>query len=121
MKPPQAGKKKKADKPWAGRFSEAVDPLVEVFTASLPFDYRLLPYDLIGSMAHLKMLTRQGILSIKEAKKIRTGLLEIYQEWEQGKLTFPIEDEDVHMFVEKRLIQKIGPDRRQTPYCPKPQ
>ena len=60
MKPPQSGKKKKADKPWAGRFSEAVDPLVEVFTASLPFDYRLLPYDLIGSMAHLKMLTRQG-------------------------------------------------------------
>jgi len=109
MKPPQSGKKKKADKPWAGRFSEAVDPLVEVFTASLPFDYRLLPYDLIGSMAHLKMLTRQGILSVKEAKKIRTGLLEIYKEWEQGKLTFPIEDEDVHMFVEKRLIQKIGP------------
>ncbi|OGP49943.1 MAG: argininosuccinate lyase [Deltaproteobacteria bacterium RBG_13_43_22] len=102
--------KKKKDKPklWAGRFSEATDPLVDVFTNSIPFDYRLLPYDLAGSLAHLKMLARQGIIPVKEAKKIRTGLLEIQKEWELGKLSFPLEDEDVHMFVEKRLTKKIG-------------
>ena len=104
-----SSKKKATQKLWGGRFSEATDPLVEVFTASLPFDYRLLPYDLTGSLAHLQMLARQGIIPAKEAKRIRSGLLEIQKEWAQGKLTFPIEDEDVHMFVEKRLIHKIGP------------
>jgi argininosuccinate lyase len=101
-------KKKGNPKPWAGRFAEATDPLVDVFTNSIPFDYRLLPYDLIGSLAHLKMLARQGIISLKEAGRIRKGLLEIQKEWEQGKLTFPLKDEDVHMFVERRLISKIG-------------
>lgn len=100
---------KKEAKLWAGRFSQPTDPLVEVFTASLPFDYRLLPYDLAGSRAHLNMLARQGILTQKEARQITKGLKEIQVEWQLGKLSFPIEDEDVHMFVEKRLIQKIGP------------
>ena len=109
MKPSQ-GKIKKGDKKlWAGRFREAVDPLVEVFTASLPFDYRLLPYDLAGSFAHLKMLARQKIISLKEARQIGKGLKEIQREWEKGELRFPLENEDVHMFVEKRLIGKIGP------------
>lgn len=109
MKPPTAKKRKIEKKLWAGRFSEATDPLVEVFTASLPYDYRLLPYDLAGSRAHLAMLADQGILSQKEAGLIGKGLKEIQKEWEQGRLSFPLEDEDVHMFVEKRLIQKIGP------------
>ena len=108
MKPSPSRKKKGSDKLWAGRFSEATDPLVEVFTASLPYDYRLLPYDLTGSLAHLNMLSRQRIIPAQEAKRIRGGLLEIQKEWDQGKLTFPIEDEDVHMFVEKRLTKKIG-------------
>lgn len=108
MKPSEAKKKKGADKLWAGRFSEATDPLVEIFTASLPYDYRLLPYDLTGSLAHVKMLSRQGIIPVPEAKRIRRGLLEIQKEWSQGKLTFPIGDEDVHMFVENRLTKKIG-------------
>jgi argininosuccinate lyase len=109
MKSSQAKKKKVNKKLWAGRFSEPLDPLVEVFTASLPFDYRLLPYDLAGSLAHLKMLGRQKIISSKEAGLIGNGLKEIRREWERGELTFSIEDEDVHMFVEKRLIGKIGP------------
>lgn len=108
MKPSTSGKKKGSDKLWAGRFSEATDPLVEVFTASLPYDYRLLPYDLTGSLAHLNMLSRQRIIPAKESKQIRLGLLEILKEWESGKLTFPLGDEDVHMFVEKRLTKKIG-------------
>jgi argininosuccinate lyase len=109
MKPNQPKKKTSEKKLWAGRFSEATDPLVEQFTASLPFDYRLLPYDLAGSLAHLNMLAHQAILSPKEARLIQKGLKEIQKEWQEGRLVFPIEDEDVHMFVEKRLIQKIGP------------
>ncbi|MBI4767845.1 MAG: argininosuccinate lyase [Deltaproteobacteria bacterium] len=101
--------KKKDKKLWAGRFSEATDPLVDIFTNSISFDYRLLPYDLMGSLAHLNMLARQRIIPGPEAKRIRSGLLEIQKEWNQGKLTFPLEDEDVHMFVEKRLRKKIGP------------
>ncbi|MBI5605415.1 MAG: argininosuccinate lyase [Deltaproteobacteria bacterium] len=101
-------KKKDTEKLWAGRFSEPVDPLVEAFTASLPYDQRLLPYDLAGSLAHLKMLADQGIIPKNEARKISQGLKEIRKEWDQGQLIFPIEDEDVHMFVEKRLIGKIG-------------
>jgi argininosuccinate lyase len=106
---PSAIKKKDTKKLWAGRFSEATDPLVDIFTNSISFDYRLLPYDLLGSLAHLSMLARQKIIPGPEAKRIRSGLLEIQKEWNQGKLTFPIEDEDVHMFVEKRLLGKIGP------------
>jgi argininosuccinate lyase len=101
-------KQKKTQKLWGGRFSEKTDPLVEQFTASIPYDYRLLPYDLDGSLAHLQMLSRQGIVPLKEARQMARGLQEIRQEWEQGLLTFPIEDEDVHMFVERRLIQKVG-------------
>jgi argininosuccinate lyase len=109
MKPSLSKKKKKDNqKLWAGRFSENTDPLVDLFTNSIPFDYRLLPYDLTGTLAHLKMLAHQGIVPNREAKKIRAGLLEIQKEWESGKLTFPLEDEDVHMFVEKRLAKKIG-------------
>ncbi|MEW6187776.1 MAG: argininosuccinate lyase [Thermodesulfobacteriota bacterium] len=108
MKTPPKKKKKDPSKLWAGRFSESTDPLVDVFTNSLPFDYRLLPYDLTGSLAHLKMLAAQGIVSNREAARIRKGLAEIRKEWEEGKLTFPLKDEDVHMFVEKCLIAKIG-------------
>jgi argininosuccinate lyase len=100
---------KSTAKPWSGRFSEGMDPQVEAFANSIPFDYRLLPYDLTGSLAHVHMLARQGIVSRAEARKIRSGLLQIRKEWEAGKLTFPLEDEDVHMFVEKRLTEKIGP------------
>jgi argininosuccinate lyase len=100
--------KKKGHKLWAGRFSEKTDPLVEQFTASLPYDYRLLPYDLAGSLAHLNMLARQGIVPVKEARQIEKGLKAIRREWEQGRLEFPIEDEDIHMFIERRLIEKVG-------------
>lgn len=102
-------KKKTSAKAWSGRFSEGPDPLVEAFANSIPFDVRLLPYDLQGSLAHVKMLARQGIVTTQEARRITAGLLAIQKEWEGGKLTFPLEDEDVHMFVEKRLAEKIGP------------
>jgi argininosuccinate lyase len=83
--------------------------LVESFTASIPFDIRLLPYDIAGSRAQVKMLARQGILSAKDARLIRKGLQEILDEWTRGGLAFTLADEDVHMLVEKRLTAKIGP------------
>ncbi|MCU0578421.1 MAG: argininosuccinate lyase [Desulfobacterota bacterium] len=114
MKKQEQTPKTKADKPqevkpWGGRFSQATDPEVEAFTASIPFDFRLLPYDIAGSQAHARMLTRQGILNKAEGRLIQKGLQEILGEWEQGRLTFTLADEDVHMLVEKRLREKIGP------------
>ncbi len=96
-------------KAWGGRFTQATDPEVEAFTASIPFDIRLLPYDIEGSLAHARMLTRQGILNKAEGRRIQKGLQEIRQEWERGELTYTFADEDVHMLVEKRLREKIGP------------
>ena len=107
MKKPTA-KKKITRKPWAGRFSEITIHWWKFLPPPCPYDYRLLPYDLTGSLAHLNMLSRQRIIPAREAKQIRLGLVEILKEWESGKLTFPLEDEDVHMFVEKRLTKKIG-------------
>ena len=106
-KPPR--REDSPEKLWAGRFSQAVDPLVESFTASIPYDIRLLPYDIAGSLAHVKMLARQGILSKKNSRLIQKGLQEILEEWSRGGLTFTLADEDVHMFVEKQLTAGIGP------------
>ncbi|MBI5586543.1 MAG: argininosuccinate lyase [Deltaproteobacteria bacterium] len=95
-------------KAWGGRFSQKTDPEVEAFTASIPFDFRLLPYDIAGSLAHARMLARQGILTKTEGRLIEKGLKEIRTKWEQGKLHYTPADEDVHMLVEKRLRKKIG-------------
>jgi argininosuccinate lyase len=103
------GREISPEKLWAGRFSQAVDPLVESFTASIPYDIRLLPYDIAGSLAHVKMLGRQGILAKKNSRLIQKGLQEILEEWSRGGLPFTLADEDVHMFVENRLTALIGP------------
>ena len=103
------GRENSPEKLWAGRFSQAVDPLVESFTASISYDIRLLPYDIAGSLAHIKMLARQGIVSKKNSRLIQKGLQEILEEWSRGRVTFTPADEDVHMFVEKRLTVLIGP------------
>jgi argininosuccinate lyase len=98
----------KEKKPWGGRFSEATDAEVEAFTASIHFDHRLFRHDIAGSIAHAKMLCRQGILSEGEKKSIIKGLHGILQEMEEGRFTFRLEDEDIHMAVEKALIERIG-------------
>ena len=97
------------EKPWGGRFREATDRDVEAFTASIAFDRRLFRHDIAGSMAHAKMLCRQGILSEQEEKAIVKGLKKIRSEMEAGRFHFRPEDEDIHMAVEKALIEKIGP------------
>jgi argininosuccinate lyase len=104
-----AGKEMKSKgKPWGGRFSEPTDRGVEAFTASLHFDRRLYRYDIEGSIAHARMLARQGILAKGEERAILKGLREILGEIEAGTFPFSAADEDIHMAVEKALIRRIG-------------
>ncbi len=91
-----------------GRFSKPADKAVAQYTASLPFDYRLYPQDITGSIAHARMLAKQGIITDEEAAKIIDGLKSIQQEIEQGKFNFKTELEDIHMAIESRLIENIG-------------
>ena len=95
-------------KPWGGRFTEATDRFVEEFTASIEFDQRLWKHDIMGSIAHAKMLAKQGIITPEDEAKITAGLEEIYREIEEGKVEFSIGLEDIHMNVESRLVEKIG-------------
>jgi len=96
-------------KPWAGRFTEATNALVEEFTASIPYDWQLYPYDIAGSIAHAAMLAKTGIISKKEAGQITRGLQEVLAEIVAGTFDFSIALEDIHMNIETRLIEKIGP------------
>ncbi len=98
----------KKKKPWGGRFREATDSQVEAFTASIQVDGRLYRYDIEGSIAHARMLSRQKIISKKDGESIVTGLKEILADIETGSFVFQPEDEDIHMAIEKALIDRIG-------------
>jgi len=91
-----------------GRFKKGADKSAEKYTASSSFDWRLYPYDIAGSVAHARMLARQGIISREEAEAICDGLNSIKDEIEKGEFQFKMELEDVHMNIEARLIEKIG-------------
>jgi len=91
-----------------GRFHKDADKLVETYTASVHFDQRLYPYDIAGSIAHARMLAKQGIISRKDAETTIKGLTSIREEIEQGKFQFKPELEDIHMNIEARLIEKVG-------------
>ncbi len=96
-------------KAWGGRFSQVSHPLMEEFTASIAVDQRLAPYDIEGSVAHCRMLVKQGLLSKTEGKKIIGGLRSIGREIARGGFAFSPADEDIHMAIERRLIEKVGP------------
>ena len=98
-----------ASKPWSGRFTEKTDKLVEEFNASISFDKRLYKHDIMGSITHARMLAKVGILTKKEVDKIISGLKAIEKEIVAGKFRFTPDLEDIHMAIEKRLIEKIGP------------
>lgn len=104
-----AGKKSKVKKPWSGRFREKTAASVEKFTESVSFDRRLAPYDIEGSMAHARMLGKQGIIPKGDVTKILKGLKAITSDIERGKFRFREELEDVHMNIETELIKRIGP------------
>jgi len=95
-------------KTWGGRFKKALDPAVVTFNASLAFDHVLYAHDILGSQAHANMLARQGLISQAEAESIYHALAEIKLEIEQGLHPLDETCEDIHMFIEKLLIAKIG-------------
>jgi len=95
-------------KPWAGRFKGKTSKIAEQFTESISFDNRLWRYDIEGSIAHAKMLGKQGIINKEDSEKIVKGLKEIAGEIESGKFRFKKELEDIHMNIEAILIRKIG-------------
>ncbi len=94
---------------WGGRFAEGTAASVEAFTASIQYDSRLYKYDIAGSKAHAAMLADQGILSSSDLEAIVTGLTEIGREIEAGSFEFKPELEDIHMNIEKELVDRIGP------------
>jgi argininosuccinate lyase len=91
-----------------GRFSKPADKLVARYTASLTFDRRLYKQDIAGSIAHARMLAKQGIISGEEARTVIGGLESIREEIESGKFEFQTGLEDIHMAIESRLIEKVG-------------
>ncbi|HLN65504.1 MAG TPA: argininosuccinate lyase [Symbiobacteriaceae bacterium] len=93
---------------WGGRFTKAANQIAEGFTSSLAFDRRLYRQDIAGSIAHARMLGRQGIISAADAAAIEQGLREIEAEIDAGQFPFRREYEDIHLNIEKRLIEKIG-------------
>ena len=94
---------------WGGRFTRDTDASVEEFTSSISFDQRMYRQDILGSMAHARMLGKCGIITQEEAKQILDGLQSILTDIEAGNFTFEIALEDIHMNVEKRLTERIGP------------
>jgi len=89
-------------------YQKKANKLVQGYVASITFDQRLYRQDIQGSIAHVKMLAKQGIITDSEAETIIKGLNSIREEIEQGKLQFKIELEDIHMNIEARLFEKIG-------------
>ncbi|MEW6377973.1 MAG: argininosuccinate lyase [bacterium] len=107
--PPQEPKSSSSGKPWSGRFQESTHRAVEAFTVSVTYDQRLYSYDIQGSIAHCRMLEHVGLIRPEESQKIQSGLQEIRAEIEEGKFSFRPELEDIHMNIESRLLEKIGP------------
>ena len=93
---------------WSARFSEPVSELVQRYTASINFDKRLAQVDIQGSLAHAQMLAEQNIISQKDFEQIKQGLNEILQDIIEGRFTWQISLEDVHLNIEAKLTQMIG-------------
>ena len=93
---------------WGGRFKSGVNELVNTFNASISIDSRMYKEDIIGSLAHVKMLGRQGIISSKDSEKIVNGLNEILKRIENGVIDIDNASEDIHSFIESTLTYYIG-------------
>ncbi|MBP1157773.1 MULTISPECIES: argininosuccinate lyase [unclassified Paenibacillus] len=93
---------------WGGRFTKKTDQLVEEYTASIMFDKELAEEDIQGSLAHVTMLGKCGILPLDDVEKIKDGLLKVQSMIRRGEMEFSISDEDIHMNIEKALIDEVG-------------
>ena len=93
---------------WAGRFAKSLDSKADDFNSSIRFDCKMYKQDIIGSMAHAEMLSKQGIISLADCEAILGGLSDILAELESGELEFDMSCEDIHMFVEAELTKRIG-------------
>src|ERR671931_449497 len=91
------------------RFSEPQDPLFQALNSSIAFDYRLAPYDLEQSLAHARMLAHSGIISDTDLAELERGLEQVRQEIEEDRFKLAPDDEDVHMAIERRLTEIVGP------------
>ena len=98
-----------ADKAWSGRFRAKTHRLVEAFSGSVGFDRRLYAQDIQGSVAHSKTLERAGVLTRGETRTIVRGLASVKAELDRGRFRFLSSDEDIHMAIERRLTELIGP------------
>lgn len=96
------------EKLWGGRFSAETDKLVDDFNSSIRFDKRMYKEDIEGSIAHAKMLGKQGIIPEEDAELIVKTLGEIKSDIERGKVSFLVDAEDIHMNIEKILTDRIG-------------
>ena len=94
---------------WGGRFKQSTNALMETFSASISFDKRLYDCDIEGSIAHCKMLARCKIITTAESNKIIKGLKRILRECDEGRFKFSDSLEDIHMNIENRLREIIGP------------
>ena len=93
---------------WSGRFKKDMDSMVKEFNASIGFDQRMYNEDIDGSVAHVAMLAKQGIVTEEEARIITEGLEKIRKGIADGTVIFDVEDEDIHMGIESRLIEEVG-------------
>ncbi|MDX8359294.1 argininosuccinate lyase [Cytobacillus sp. IB215316] len=94
---------------WGGRFTQTAEEWVEEFGASIPFDQELVEEDIKGSLAHVAMLGKCGILLEGDVQKIKQGLQLLEQKALNNELSFSVSEEDIHLNIEKMLIEEIGP------------
>ena len=93
---------------WSGRFTEGADAFTQRFGASLPVDKALYAQDIAGSKAHARMLAAHGVIAQEDADAIAAGLDGIKADIEAGRFAFDVNDEDIHMAVERALIERVG-------------
>jgi argininosuccinate lyase len=101
--------KQASNQMWGGRFASGPDAIMEEINASIDFDRKLYAQDIRGSLAHAAMLAKTGIISADDCDKITHGLNTILSEIEEGRFTFSRQLEDIHMNIESRLAELIGP------------
>ncbi|UFT99746.1 argininosuccinate lyase [Radiobacillus kanasensis] len=94
---------------WGGRFTKPTNELVDEYTASITFDKKLARYDIQGSLAHVNMLAKCNIISQEDAQQIADGLLKVQNQIDHDESLLTVENEDIHMNIERLLIEEVGP------------